>query len=148
MTAFSWILVLAILSIMWIQVMPGKRIIDRMPGSQWPVFARCRFSFGAKNPYDPELLHRFFPRIMSRFLGMNCSRVATEWWDVGHEDSNGNYSGIAGIIQRDEVDVGEVPFRSDFFGSTAGFVSPVGFSAEVAIISRQNQTKVVTLSFL
>lgn len=70
---------------------------------------------------------------MRRF---NCFYVKAPL-DTGSLQPNRSYSGIAGMLQWNEVDIAVFYYRTDFFEETIGFPCLHGFPADITILSRQ-----------
>src|SRR5437879_2601396 len=103
-----------------LEVGAGRRVIDRFPGSRYPIPDRCIFAFpslfsvGDSLPLGKLMMDEIEP-FMRRFRLMNCSFPVLPYSGSGLLDSNGSYDGAIGYIQRNEVDVIFGIFRSDFF---------------------------------
>lgn len=78
------------------------------------------------------------------FFKVNCSTYDIEIHDTGSPDANGSYSGIIGMIQRNEQDVGYFSVRPDSLPFEPGKMSPPWISADVTILSHRNESKNVT----
>ncbi|KAI1309105.1 hypothetical protein HDE_00333 [Halotydeus destructor] len=78
-------------------------------------------------------------RSLSRYqtYGLNCSEIVIDKYEMGIRDSEGNYSGFLGMIQRQEVDFAPAQSRLDCLGDSSLRVLAVSGSAEVRIFSKK-----------
>ncbi|KAI1309110.1 hypothetical protein HDE_00336 [Halotydeus destructor] len=83
-----------------------------------------------------------FKRIISEINhypthGLNCSEITIDGLTMGNSDRTGNYSGLLGMLQRQEVDYAPGLTRLDCLGGSSLRVMAVAGSAEVRIISKK-----------
>ena len=121
----------------------GRRVIDRFPNSKLTIPSRCLFGI-------PDAAKRFInsgsfgwnrkqeTSAIARFLApMNCSLSGLPYAGVGQMDGNGTYDGVAGYLQRNEIDSLIFFTRLDYFPIVIGHFATQGFPADVVILSRK-----------
>ena len=123
------------------------RVIDRYPDGHLP-HARCLMGvpdlwvslgeMGLNSLLGPQL--RKFQRI-------NCTIVWLDFTKLG-VCVNGTYDGIAGKIQRNELDAMTYFYRFDFFDTAPGFMLSVGLPADVVIIMQKNASAVINYDLI
>lgn len=122
------------------------RIIDRYPSSRLPR-CRCRIAFPDTMQYGSikGQISTLFEKQGKQLSAMNCTLVSTDFLNSGLSmDANGSYDGMAGMIQRDEIDVTPYLYRSDFFVNPPGLQQPTGVPADVDIIMKKNKSVTVS----
>jgi hypothetical protein len=106
---------------------------------------KSRCIFGLPGINDVDDFAKQFPKemlylqLIDMLRRMNCSLPELPI-DIGSLEANGSYSGIAGMLQRDEIDLAFGVFRTDFFEDMVALPCTHGFHADVIILSRQNDS--------
>ena len=77
--------------------------------------------------------------LIRKMQGMNCTIVWADFSKLGIS-INGTYDGIAGKIQRNELDFMTYFYRFDFFDVAPGFMLSVGLPADVVIMMKKNSS--------
>ena len=85
-------------------------------------------------PVIEEAMRPIF-RILSL---MNCTEKPISWAHAGLLGPNGSFDGLAGIVQRNEVDILFNAYRTDFSPIVIGHLTTNGYPADFLIISRKN----------
>ena len=79
---------------------------------------------------------------------LNCSIYTTHEKDFGHPLDNGSYTGLIGIIQRQECDMMVIALRPDSLPHNPGLIGPRLLEADAAIISSKSKKNRVTREIL
>ena len=72
---------------------------------------------------------------------LNCSIFQTKNMDFGYPLVNGSYTGLIGIVQRQESDVMMIPVRPDSLPHEPALIGPIVLEADAAIISGKSKKK-------
>ena len=121
----------------------NRRVIDRFPNSKLTTPRRCLFGipdagkgFIHRGPFAWTIEQG--TSTIARFLAtMNCSLSGLPYAGVGQMDGNGTYDGVAGYLQRNEIDFLVFFTRLDYFPIVIGHFATQGFPADVVILSRK-----------
>jgi hypothetical protein len=133
----------------------GRLVRDRYIGGRLPQPDRCIIGIPgvsfSRNDIDEVLRQMpdgmFLADVIHSVLKLNCSFIPMDM-AAGSLDSNGSYSGAAGLLQRNEADVTLAIFRTDFFEKIIGLPLAHGLPADVTIISKKNPTRMVEVSLM
>lgn len=104
-----------------LEVSEGRRVIDRLPGSRYPVFERCRLALAIVAGGDSvsrlaeSAVREFSPAFAAKLVAMNCTFESHFFDHVGELDCNASYSGAIGIIQQNEAELVGSLSRDDSF---------------------------------
>jgi hypothetical protein len=157
MTQFQWYVLLVVAVMVHIAPANPQKVRDRFIGQQLPRPSRCIIAIpGLKIGRASSYYYAMMSDAMSityagdlsrDFTRMNCSVIGMEV-EAGILDSNGSYSGTAGILQRNEADIVISIFRTDFFEKVIGFTLTHGTPADVTIISRKKDTYKVEVGLI
>jgi hypothetical protein len=118
-----------------------RKVIDRFPGSHYPSTARC--IFGVPDHSSPIIMSLgafVSPQLVRVMKKMNCSfrEFSNEDMEYGVMDSNGSYNKHLGMLQRHEIDVSDIIYRTDMFPHPVVSVLNQGPAADLVIVSRKN----------
>ena len=105
---------------------PGFEVTDNMPGSS---------IFKSSTILDP-------------LKQLNCTVLRTKEDDFGHPLDNGSYTGVIGMIQRQEVDMVSIAVRPDSLPHEPALIGSIYLEADNAIISGKSKKKRVTREIL
>ena len=145
----------SILIVMMLTEASCRRVIDRFPNSKFPTPIRCLIGSPSPNSQMGSADAAFMPnaatqafRPFVRILEiMNCSLVQLPV-GAGELGPNGSYDGIAGYVQRHEVDLFTGSYRTDFFSVVPAYFTTQGMPADVVIISRKNASYILNSPLL
>jgi hypothetical protein len=89
-----------------------------------------------------EYVDEIIPEIRRILDHMNCSTVGFPLSELvyGVMDANGSYDKHTGMLQRDEVDMTSVVYRTDMFPIPIAHLSSHGIPADVIITSKKNDS--------
>lgn len=93
------------------------------------------------NKYAPRSM-RLLKQSMDSFHKFNCSMDMVESREENTPDENGTYSGVIGMIQRHEQDIGWLNIRPDSLPFEPGKIAPPLVPADVTIISHRNKSHI------
>ena len=132
----------------------SRRVIDRFQNSKLTTPRRCLL--GIPDAGMSELHSGPFHWIIERessaifriIRHMNCTLIGLPYMNTGQIDANGSYDGIAGYVQRNEIDLLMMFYRLDFFSIVIGHFTTQGFPADVLIVSRKNASHTENYSLL
>jgi hypothetical protein len=134
MAAYVLILLLLVSNTM------GRKVGHRFINQPQPM-PRCNFAMPGVDDVEQKLAtlpkDQFFRSVDDKIRRFNCTYIKAPL-DTGSPQGNGSYTGIAGMLQRNEVDIAGCFYRTDFFEELIGFPSLHGFPADVTILSRQS----------
>ena len=79
---------------------------------------------------------------------LNCTIVTSKPHYFGHPSENGSYTGLIGMLQRQEADVMIIAVRSDSLPHEPALIGPILLEADAAIISGKSKQHRITREIL
>ena len=134
----------------------NRRVIDRFPNSRLPTPTRCLIGIvgigdiaaHADTAANRRMLEEEVTDLIDGFKRINCTLIRLPATSPGHMDANDTYDGVAGNVQRNEIDIPFFFYRTDFFPIVIGHMGTQGMPADVTIISRKYDPYTQTLPLM
>ena len=126
----------------------GTKVIDRF-GGFYRKDLPCKFWL--PQGFDAtDNMHGTFKTslLLDPLKKLNCTILRTEAHDVGHPLDNGSYTGLIGMVQRQETDLLIVAARPDNLPHEPALVGPMLLEADAAIISGKSKQHRITREIL
>ena len=140
MTLFSVLALLSILSL-FRECGPTK-VIDRFEG-YYAKDIRCRIWSPKTTQFDQKT-PPMFDELFAAQKRFNCTYILGEFTENGYPLPNGTYTGVIGILQRNEVDFAPVFARPDGLPFEPALIGPMIMGADVVIVTNRRYGEKIT----
>ncbi|KAI1290899.1 hypothetical protein HDE_07830 [Halotydeus destructor] len=98
-----------------------------------------------RNRNQDAIGQRFYELSSAPVRGLNCSESYKNILNSGIYDENGNYSGLLGILQRDEADYAFQLVRTDAIVDDNIYVGPAIYSGSASIVSKTARYRILDI---
>ena len=128
----------------------GTKVIDRF-GGFYRTDLPCKFWW----PSVSEELQKMHAgsafkksALLHRLKKLNCTNFKSNVYDFGYPLDNGSYTGLIGMVQRQETDLLMIPVRPDSLPHEPALIGPMFFEADATIISGKSKQHRVSREIL
>ena len=140
-----------IILIIWNPLVYGIKIIDRFGGfyrKDLPCKIWWPESLQSWEEIQVESSSKLSVLFLEPLKKLNCTIFTNQEYDFGHPLENGSYTGLIGIVQRQETDLLFTAVRPDTLPHEPALVGPMLLEADAAIVSGKSKKNRVTREIL
>ena len=139
-----------IIFIISIPIVYGTKVIDRF-GGFYRQDLSCKFWVPEGSQTFEEILKASIFKssaLLNPLKKLNCTILKSRGDDFGHPLDNGSYTGLIGMVQRQEIDLMIVAVRPDSLPHEPALIGPMLLEADAGIISGKSKKHRITRQIL